>query len=75
MRVEGHAFPDHHRFHAEDLQFGDDRPVFLTEKDAVKCSQFASGKEWVVPVRADMSKEFCTRLDALLDSRLGVPHA
>jgi tetraacyldisaccharide 4'-kinase len=73
MRVEEHAFPDHHRFQAADIQFGDDRPVFMTEKDAVKCRQFACGKEWVVPVRAYMSKEFCARLDALLDSRLAVP--
>jgi len=75
IRVEEHAFPDHHRFHAEDIQFEDDRPVFMTEKDAVKCRQFASGREWVVPVRADMSKEFCTRLDTLLDCRLGVKRA
>ena len=73
MRVEEHAFPDHHRFQAADIQFGDDRPVFMTEKDAVKCRQFACGKEWVVPVRAYMSKEFCARLDGLLDSRLAVP--
>jgi len=73
LRVEGHAFPDHHRFQAEDLRFGDDRPVFMTEKDAVKCRQFATGNEWVVPVRAEMSQEFCNRLDALLDSRLGMP--
>jgi len=75
MRVEGHAFPDHHRFQPEDIRFGDDRPVLMTEKDAVKCRQFASGREWVVPVRADMSNEFCNRLDTLLDSRLGMPHA
>ncbi len=74
MRVAEHVFPDHHRFQADDIRFGDDRPVFMTEKDAVKCRQFASGNEWVVPVRAEMSKEFCKRLDELLDSRLGVQH-
>jgi len=74
MRVEGHAFPDHHRYQPEDIRFGDGRPVFMTEKDAVKCHQFANGNEWVVPVRAEMSKEFCRQLDALLDSRLGVSH-
>ena len=72
LRVESHAFPDHHRFQAEDIRFGDDRPVFMTEKDAVKCQQFARGNEWVVPVRTEMSKAFCDRLDLLLDSRLAV---
>jgi tetraacyldisaccharide 4'-kinase len=71
MRIEAHAFPDHHRFKPDDIRFGDDRPVLMTEKDAVKCRQFASGIEWVVPVRAEMSKVFCKRLDELLDSRLG----
>ena len=31
-----HDFPDHHNFCPEDLQFGDDLPVIMTEKDAVK---------------------------------------
>jgi tetraacyldisaccharide 4'-kinase len=74
MQVEGHAFPDHHRFQPEDIRFGDDRPVLMTEKDAVKCRRFARGNEWVVPVTVDMSKEFCERLDVLLDSRLGITH-
>jgi tetraacyldisaccharide 4'-kinase len=75
MRIEEHAFPDHHRYQAGDIRFRDDRPVLMTEKDAVKCRQFASGREWVVPVRAEMSGEFCKRLDALLESRLGMPSA
>jgi tetraacyldisaccharide 4'-kinase len=74
MQVEGHVFPDHHRFEPEDIQFGDNRPVLMTEKDAVKCRQFASGNEWVVPVTVEMTKEFCKRLDVLLDSRLGINH-
>jgi len=74
IRVDGHVFPDHHRYQPEDIRFDDDRPVFMTEKDAVKCRQFASGNEWVVPVRAEMSQEFCKRLDALLDSRPGLSH-
>src|SRR5690606_20568690 len=30
-----HAFPDHHAFTATDLQFADNLPVIMTEKDAV----------------------------------------
>jgi tetraacyldisaccharide 4'-kinase len=74
MRIETHAFPDHHCFQPEDIRFGDGRPVFMTEKDAVKCREFGAGNEWVVPVRAEMSQEFCKRLDELLDTRSGMRH-
>ncbi len=68
-RVEEHPFADHHRYRANDLRFDDDAPVLMTAKDAVKCRSFASGNEWYVPVRAEMSKDFQVRLNALLEAR------
>jgi len=53
-----HAFPDHHAFNLADLAFGDDQPVLMTEKDAVKCSAFAQPNFWSVPVRADVPRSF-----------------
>ena len=47
-----HPFPDHHAFARADLEFGDELPVFMTEKDAVKCGAFAAPGHWVVPVEA-----------------------
>jgi tetraacyldisaccharide 4'-kinase len=47
-----HPFPDHHAFARAELEFGDDLPVFMTEKDAVKCRAFAAPSHWVVPVEA-----------------------
>lgn len=47
-----HAYPDHHAYCAQDLAFGDDRPVLMTEKDAVKCRAFADPRLWAVPVTA-----------------------
>jgi tetraacyldisaccharide 4'-kinase len=38
-----HAFPDHHRFTAADIER--DAAVVMTEKDAVKCQAFA-GPDW-----------------------------
>jgi len=70
MQVEAHAFPDHYRFRMEDIRFADERPVFMTEKDAVKCRHFAGGNEWVVPVIADMPEEFRQHLDVLLETRI-----
>lgn len=50
-----HAFADHHPLVASDLDFGDDLPVLMTEKDAVKCSRFADARLWYVPVTAHLS--------------------
>ena len=44
------------------LDFGDDRPVLMTEKDAVKCRGFASGRLWYLPVDAAFSAEDARRL-------------
>jgi len=49
LEIERHAFADHHPFTPEDLAFADDRPILMTEKDAVKCRAFASGRMWMVP--------------------------
>jgi tetraacyldisaccharide 4'-kinase len=48
----GHAFADHHAYVREDLDFGDDLPVLMTQKDAVKCEAFADGRMWCVPAGA-----------------------
>ena len=37
-----HSFADHHFYDSEDLDFGDNLPVIMTEKDAVKCQQLRS---------------------------------
>jgi len=61
-----HPFPDHHPFAARDLDFGDAAAVLMTEKDAVKCQSFARPEHWYVPVTAELSDAFCTRLERLL---------
>lgn len=66
--VIAHRFPDHHRYVAADLDFGDGLSVLMTEKDAVKCRTFARAHWWMVPVRAELPVSF---FDAVV-SRL--PH-
>jgi tetraacyldisaccharide 4'-kinase len=46
------SFPDHHPFSRNDIEFGDHKPVLMTEKDAVKCTDFAGENHWYVPVQA-----------------------
>jgi tetraacyldisaccharide 4'-kinase len=50
-----HPFPDHHPFTAVDLTFGDDLPVLMTQKDAVRCRELAHSRLWYVPVVARFS--------------------
>jgi len=63
-----HPFADHHRFAESDLDFGNDLPVLMTEKDAVKCRIFARKEWWYVPVEATVSPGLtdiiCQRLEA-----------
>ena len=61
-----HPFPDHHSFRAADLAFGDDAPIVMTEKDAVKCAAFATDNHWALVVDAGVDP----RLGELVTARL-----
>tara|TARA_R110002049_G_scaffold136067_1_gene295723 strand:- start:467 stop:1456 length:990 start_codon:yes stop_codon:yes gene_type:complete len=55
LRVMSHAFDDHHPFQAQDLNFDDNQPILMTEKDAVKCQRFANSNTWYIPIEATIS--------------------
>jgi len=58
LRVLPHPFADHHAFSPRDLEFGDDLPVLMTEKDAVKLRHAARPEWWVLPVSAKLDPAF-----------------
>ena len=58
LQVVPHPFADHHPFVAGDLDFGDQAPVVMTEKDAVKCKRLAKPNHWVFPVNASLDSAF-----------------
>jgi len=58
LTVYEHPMPDHHPFKSGDLNFGDDLPVLMTEKDAVKCAAFADERMWMMRVEAELPPEF-----------------
>lgn len=64
VQVIEHPFPDHHPFQPKDLDFGDELPVLMTQKDAVKCAAFARANHWQIPVRADLPQTFFDALAA-----------
>jgi tetraacyldisaccharide 4'-kinase len=62
-----HPFPDHHPFTPRDLEFGDEAPVLLTEKDAVKLRSAPRPNWWVLPVAAKVDAAFGDWLLGRLD--------
>ena len=54
--VIAHPFPDHYFYQETDLEFGDDKPVLMTEKDAVKCVRFAKAQHWFVPIIVEVQE-------------------
>jgi tetraacyldisaccharide 4'-kinase len=58
LEVEGRAYPDHYPFAPSDLDAWPPGPVFMTEKDAVKCARFAGEDHWFLPVEAELDAAF-----------------
>lgn len=71
LSITAHRFPDHHRYRARDLNFGDASPVLMTEKDAVKCRAIAASHHWYVPVEAKIAEALGQRVLALLKKEKG----
>lgn len=65
IAVIPHVFADHHRYVEQDLRFASALPILMTEKDAVKCSNFVNN-DWMysVPLDAQLPSAFWV---ALLD--------
>ncbi|MEN8821421.1 MAG: tetraacyldisaccharide 4'-kinase [Abyssibacter sp.] len=71
LQVQAHAFPDHHAFCAEDLAFGDGRPVLMTSKDAVKCRAFADSRMYEVIATVVPDPALPAAVDALVAALRG----
>lgn len=66
-QVETFSFPDHHNFSAADFEqqgIDEHQPVVMTEKDAVKCRQFAKSNFWYLSVEVNIESQFVERLIA-----------
>ena len=71
------AFQDHQHFEASQLEkLAENQPLFMTEKDAVKCQSFAKDNWWYVPVDAEILEAekqreslplFWTKIDKLVE--------
>jgi tetraacyldisaccharide 4'-kinase len=77
VEVTEHAFPDHHAYTASDIDYADNLPILMTEKDAVKCRHLqsvntaggANENIWAVPVSAKISDQLGIDLIELIKQR------
>lgn len=58
-----HPFADHARFSAQSLAFSPPLPLVMTEKDAVKCRDFAADDWWYLAVEAQPTPDFAAWFD------------
>ena len=70
LQVIPHPFADHHPYQPADIRFGDELPVLMTEKDAVKCRTFARPYHWVVPARTVLEHGTRRALQECLNRRV-----
>lgn len=70
IQVVEHPFADHAALTVEDLEFGDDFAVFMTEKDAVKLDRNVDDKFWYIPVEFKMDSSLALPIVGQIESRL-----
>jgi tetraacyldisaccharide 4'-kinase len=58
LATVNHAFPDHHAYGADELDFRDCDALLMTEKDAVKCETFAREHWYALQVEAELAPAF-----------------
>ncbi len=68
IEVVEHVFPDHYLYQKSDFEFDDALPIVMTEKDAVKCSNFAMENAWYLPVTAKLDPLFENKLNEKLEA-------
>jgi tetraacyldisaccharide 4'-kinase len=69
------AFPDHHRYLPGELDYADNLPVLMSEKDAVKCRLLQLDNCWAVPLDIEMNDDFGKTLIALLSRHSFTRHS
>ncbi len=62
-----HVFVDHHHYSYGDIDL--EGTVLMTEKDAVKCTEFADHRHWFLPVDAKLSENFARAFGRVIKTK------
>ncbi len=70
IQVIEHAYPDHAPLRPEQLDFGDNFDILMTEKDAVKFPRQVSDRYWYVPVDVEIDPVIAAPWLEQIESRM-----
>lgn len=71
LQPNGHVFADHAHYTPDSFDRCDpDKPLIMTEKDAIKCADFARDNWWYLSIEASLGEAFISRLQQRLDVAL-----
>ncbi len=62
-----HVFTDHYTYKQADIEFNDNLPIIMTEKDAVKCREFNTENAWYLPMTIQSNEKLGGRISKLLE--------
>lgn len=66
IRLNTRVFPDHHPYTAGDFENPAGLPIVMTEKDAVKCTNFGLKNAWYLPVETTLPEPLKKRVLTML---------
>jgi len=69
LKIERHAFDDHHHYQKGNFEFSNAYPIIMTEKDAVKCHHLHLDQAWYMPVSAKLSADLAGEIVKKLKSK------
>ncbi len=65
INLVSHAFPDHHKYTENDLEFGGDEKLLMTEKDGIKCRDMSMAKNiWVVTADVNIEESIFQKIES-----------
>ena len=67
-----HKYDDHHVFNGSEVNFDDNHPVFITQKDYVKLSGINNKNIWVIDHEIELSELLIKKLDNDLRNLLNI---
>ena len=73
LEITRHPYGDHFPYTEQTIDFVDGYPVVMTEKDAVKCMEFAKQDWWMVPAqvrfKGDFDSQFLAKVEQISGSK------
>jgi tetraacyldisaccharide 4'-kinase len=68
FQIEAYRYADHYSYSPADFAALRDRPIIMTEKDAVKCRGFAIENAWYLKISARLPKILPQAVETLVST-------